>query len=333
MAKPRVKDTALPTARLEDVAQLAGVSVSTVSRALQQPHMVNASTRAAVLQAVEQTGYRVNMAARNLRMGRTGAVLALVPNLHNTFHAEVLSGISDALVGQGLSLLVADARQAARIDPRRADGLILLDARICAPVLVAQARLGRCPTVLVDDDDAAPDGWPLVHSDNHGGAVQAVRHLLSRGYRRIGHLGGPAGSGAARAREAGLRQALKAAGLAPVWRHEGNYSMDSGADAARALLNSSETPPDAVFCVSDSAAVGFATHLLGLGWRIPQDIAIIGFDDIDLAAAFRVGLSTVHQPRADLGRRAVEVLDRLIRGQEVAPTTVLPLRLVLRDSA
>ncbi|MBE9638695.1 LacI family DNA-binding transcriptional regulator [Salipiger mangrovisoli] len=322
--------------RIHDVAKLAGVSVATVSRVLSNPSIVSERTRQAVEKAVEETGYTVNLMARNLRQQQVGAVLALVPNLANPFFSEILAGISGTLRAEGLSLLVLDTRQTdpgspsrglrAYLNRSRADGVIVLDGSL-DPALFDHAA---CPPVVQACEWIDGLVGPRVLADNTSGARMAVEHLLGLGHRRILHLTGPSANTLSQSRAAGVAAALAAAGLPPAPRIEGAFTLKSGHAASAALLAQAELP-SAVFCDNDEMAIGLMAGLRAAGLRIPEDISIVGFDNIEMSAYASVPLTTVRQKRAQLGRRAAETL--LAQRSAPAPTElILPVELVVRDS-
>lgn len=325
--------------RIGDVARAAGVSTATVSRVLSRPDLVSARTRDSVLAAVAATGYRVNQAARNLRRRRTGGIVVLVPHLSNPFFSLILDGIARVASGAGLNVLVADTQEpkgadrriAFYLDDNRADGLIVLDGSLPASVLSGRGR--RPPLVFACE---WMEGRPAVTIDNRQGAATAVGHLLALGHRRIGHVTGPPGNVLTVQRLAGVRAALAAAGLAADgrWFFEGDFTLSSGVAAARRFLALRDRPT-AVFCASDAMACGFVSELDRAGVKVPRDVSVVGFDDIDIAAHFIPPLTTIHQPRAAIGEAAAGMLLGLMAtedGEGAAPGRVLPTELVVRAS-
>jgi len=322
--------------RISDVARLAGVSTATVSRALSNPALVSPETRAAVQEAISATGYRLNEAARNLRHRRTGGIVALVPNLANPFFAQILSGIASVLGPAGYNLLIADTRAdgAGRLldyaHPSRADGLIVLDG-----ALPAHALRGRVP--LVEACEWVPGlSAPRVKIDNRAAAGLAVDHLAGLGHRRIGHVAGPPGNVLSIARLGGFRDRMRDLGL-PLeesWIQEGDFSLDSGQEAAAQWL---AMPPDrrptAVFLASDAMACGFIAEVQRCGLAVPRDLSVIGFDDIELVSHVWPPLTTIRQPRRMIGRVAAERLLRRLESRDAEDDdTILPVELVVRGS-
>ncbi|EEW61180.1 alanine racemase [Ruegeria sp. TrichCH4B] len=325
------------TPRIHDVAKLAGVSVATVSRVLSNPSIVSERTRKAVENAVEETGYTVNLMARNLRQQQVGAVLALVPNLANPFFSEILAGISDALRTEGLSLLVLDTRQTdasstsrglrAYLNRSRADGVIVLDGSL-DPALFDHAA---CPPVVQACEWIDGLEGPRVLADNQTGARLAVEHLLGLGHRRILHLTGPTQNTLSISRAAGVAGALATAGLPPAPRMEGAFTLSSGHAATADVLALRERPT-AVFCDNDEMAIGLMAGLHAAGIRTPEDISIVGFDNIEMSAYASVPLTTVRQKRAHLGRFAAEMLLAQRTAQTLQDEVTLPVELIVRES-
>ena len=330
--------------KISDVARAAGVSTATVSRALSRPETVAETTRKAVLDAAEATGYRINVAARNLRRQRTGAVMVLVPNLGNPFFSEILAGIETTLSRAGLSVLVADTRQAAGVDPvldwlhnTRADGIIALDGSLSTQKLDAVLQAGLAPPVVFACEWPGDDRFRSVRSANRRGAGLGIDHLVGLGHRRIGHVFGPVGNGLTDARLEGMGAALGAHGLAlpDSWRFAGDFTLASGAAAGRQWL-ALDDRPTAVFCASDLMACGFIAELHGAGFTTPRDVSVVGFDDIDIAASFLPPLTTIRQDRHALGQTAAQVLLSQIETAGDEPpaerVTVIGVELIVRGS-
>lgn len=319
--------------KIVDVARLAGVSTATVSRVLSNPEIVSTETRRLVEEAIRQTGYRLNQAARNLRIRRTGGVVALVPNLSNPFFSQILAGMAAVLAPAGYNLLVADTRaEGGRsiltyAEPSRADGLIVLDG-----TLPAEGLTGRLPLVLACE-------WipgiaaPRVKIDNREAAALAVDHLVGLGHRRVAHVAGPRRNVLSEARLAGTERALAAHGLPAPVVLPGDFSLESGRRAGAAWLAlPSNQRPTAVFLASDAMACGFIGEVQHHGVMVPRDVSVMGFDDIELVSHMTPALSTIRQPREALGRNAAQRLLDRIEGDDKDDDTILPVELVLRAS-
>ncbi|RDJ99391.1 LacI family transcriptional regulator [Paraburkholderia lacunae] len=322
------------------VAEQAGVSVATVSRVLNGHENVRPATRAKVLAAVDASGYRVNELARNLRTAESRLLLTMVPDVGNPFYAEIVRGIDSVARQHGYFMLLCDTgadpgRERSYFDllrRRRADGAICLD-----PATIQQAlgeASGALPWVACCEFDPAV-GVPYVGIDNYRAAGDAVRHLLARGHRRIGLINSDVGYLYARQRQQGYLDALREAGITPNenWRMNLNsLDYEAGASAAAVLAQQAQAP-SAIFAVSDTLAIGVIHGLRSVGKRVPDDIAVVGFDDISLAAQVDPPLTTVAQPMRELGETAARLLlQRLANPLANVPGVLLPHRLVIRGS-
>ncbi|WP_323011042.1 LacI family DNA-binding transcriptional regulator [Paracoccus sp. (in: a-proteobacteria)] len=322
-------------AKLSDVARRAGVSASTVSRVLSNPGVVAEATRAAVMQAVAETGYRMNHAARNLRKQRTGCVVALLPNLGNPFFAKILDGMGRELAAGGYDLLVADTLEDSGrhtrldrfLDPSRADGIILLDG--LAPFGDLAGRLDLPPVISACEWIEGAD-LPRVMLDNREGGRLAVAHLRSLGHDHIGLIGGPPGNVLHKARQQGAHDA---AGAARITHFAGDFTMQSGQQAAQVWQDLAPAErPTGVFAFSDEMACAFMSGLQRAGHVVPRDVSIIGFDDIELVSHLTPALTTIRQPKREIGRKAARIILDRIAGREIPPVTLLEPRLMLRET-
>lgn len=324
------------TAGIQDVARLSGVSTATVSRALSHPERVAESTREAVLRAVQETGYVANTLARNLRRRRTGSVLALVPNLANPFFSQILSGLSSVLSPAGYGLLIADTltdpdplrRLAQYFDSGLADGLVIFDATLPDPDLLKRAH----PPVLMACEWGGD--LPSVTVDNAEGAAIAIRHLHEMGHRRIGHVTGPRGNVLTESRLQGTLAALAELGLAlpDEWIFTGDFGLASGASAAARWLALRDRPT-AVFCSSDEMACGFMGALQHAGVSVPGEVSVVGFDDIEVVGHLTPALTTIRQPRREIGERAAHLLIGMIDQRSLGgPSERIAVDLIRRQS-
>ncbi|MFH1805085.1 MAG: LacI family DNA-binding transcriptional regulator [Pseudomonadota bacterium] len=332
-------------ATIEDVAQQAGVSIATVSRALHKPQMVSAKARERVQTAIAATGYTANVAARNLRLNRSGMILLLVPDIGNPFFSAILSGIEQGASKAGYNVLIGDtqndpereATYAAYLRSNQADAMILLNGTLPAPL--ARAGRGQRPPVVIACERIPGCDLPTVIIDNERAAFLATRHLLDLGHRRIAHVAGPAQNILTTDRIAGYQQALRDAGITPDADliYGGDYSIESGIAAGRALLSRTENRPTAFFCASDGMAIGVIVAAKEMGLRVPDDISVFGFDDIHLAANYDPPLTTVRQPRRRLGEQAIALLlERLDTSLPQPPAranpVIVPTELIIRNS-
>lgn len=302
-------------ATIRDVADRAGVSVASVSRVLTGAGVVAEPTRLKVLEAVEALAYVPHSGARSLSTSRSDCIGVILPDLYGEFFSELIRGMDLAARAAGLHLIVSsshddagDAAAAIRSMRGRVDGLIVLSPHLDAANLAANLA-GRLPVVLMNGGTDAGDR-PSIVIDNLGGARTAVEHLLSLGRERIAHIGGPLGNLDARDRAAGYVEAVRAAGLAPLVV-TGDFTQASGHAAMRQLLGEG-VRPDAVFAGNDMMAVGALLAMQEAGVRVPRDVAVVGFDDVPIAALVRPALTTLRIEIAETGRRAVERLVALI---------------------
>lgn len=323
---------------IRDVAALAGVSVATVSKVLNERHGVAATTTERVRAAIADLGYESSLVARSLRNHRTNVVGVLVWAIE-PYSAELLKGAARALKGTGYELVVYstggeggghvgwERRYLSRLSGTLIDGAVLVTPT------VPTAQLGS-PVVAVDPHTGG-DGAPTVDADNFRGAQLAVEHLLALGHRRIGFLGRPPRDlESGRQREAGYRSALEAAGIAfdPALVRNAGYEERESTEAARALLELPERPT-AVFAANDLSAISTMETALTLGMRVPDDLSVVGFDNVPESAMVQPPLTTIEQPLQLMGQRAVEMLLEILSGSEPAePRLRLPTRLVVRGS-
>nr|WP_242659668.1 LacI family DNA-binding transcriptional regulator [Thermostaphylospora chromogena] len=321
---------------LEEVAARAGVSRSTVSRVINGEH-VSAESRQVVMHAVRELGYVPNLAARSLVTRRTGTIALAVPDAPGGdpwFSTVIRSAVRELEeAGKQVALMLAGSSAGRRRVEQVAaaghvDGVLLVCVADADPLPAALARTAA-PVVLLGKPAGAA-GLPYVEIDNLGGAAAAVRHLLERGRRRIATIGGPTDTAAGRERLAGYREAMREAG-SPATVALGDLTPASGAEAMRRLL--AEHPGlDAVFAAGDSMAIGALAALREAGRRVPDDVAVVGFDDVDAAAYTVPPLTTVHVPAAEQGAAAARLLLDRLGGARIDPR-LLPARLIVRASA
>ena len=329
----------MKAATIRDVAERAAVSVASVSRVLNGAGPVTEATRSRVLEAANSLQYVPHSGARSLSTSKTQTIGVILPDLYGEFFSELIRGMDVAARSLGYHLIVSsshddaeEASAAIRSMRGRVDGLIVLSPHLDAANLAA-GLAGRTPILLMNG--GADAGRPSIVVDNHGGAVQAVEHLVATGRRRIAHIAGPAGNLEAEARLAGYLEAMARAGL-PTTVVDGEFTQTSG-HAAGVELAGRELRPDAVFAGNDNMAVGAMLALQDAGLRVPEDMAIIGFDDVPIAGLVRPALTTLRIQIAETGRGALERLVRLINaaGEAVADTACEVVRpeLVVRPSS
>ncbi|MGN8050919.1 LacI family DNA-binding transcriptional regulator [Curtobacterium sp. 22159] len=321
---------------IADVARAAGVSIPTVSKVINQRDGVAPATMLRVQEVVEQLGYETSLVARSLRSSRTGVVGILVPEFE-PFSTELLRGISSATTGTGYELLAyaglvtgTDQPGWERRSLSRLSGTLIDGAIVVTPTTALSSS--SIPVVAIDPH-TGPEGHATVDSDNEEGGVQAVQHLLALGHTRIAHLHGRADLASAQLRQAGYRRALTDAGIPVDERlvRDGGYQEDQSAAAARDLLSMPDRPT-AVFAANDSSAVGVLRAASELGLRVPEDLSVVGFDDVPQASMTTPPLTTVAQPLTELGSRAVDMLLTMLRGEPASAHVRLPTTLRVRRS-
>ncbi len=328
--------------RISDVAKAAGVSTATVSRALSHPDQVTEATRETVLAAVRDTGYRINRAARHLRTQKSGAVLVLTPNLSNAFFAQIIGGIEQIVARAGYSVLVADTAQMQRdqvplIDvflDGRADGVIVLDGYLPPESTASVAGTAYEHAVVYACEWSDAEGIPSVRTDNAGGARLAARHLAELGHVDVGHVTGPTDNVLTGVRRQAFLDEARQLGLncLPAWVFDADFKLGAGAQAAEAFLAQSERPTG-LFCASDMSAIGVVKTLLMRGVSVPDDVSVVGFDDVALAEFYHPSLTTIRQDRTALGEEAARILLARMAGETVSELPVIPVSLVARESS
>ncbi|MCF2528853.1 substrate-binding domain-containing protein [Yinghuangia soli] len=327
------------TVTIQDIADRTGVSIASVSRALNGKPGVSAATRGLVVEAAKELGFTGSSVARALKSGRTGRIAVTLPWLDTPYTARILAGIAQTLDDHGYSLAVGTTKdQHGRVRPvldklgrHGFDGALVVLPPGGAKDLASPATAGR-PVVVVDP--LAEMDLPTVACDNVAGGAAAVRHLLALGHRRIGILTGEDGIPATRDRLAGARAVLAEAG---VWdeslvRTCAFLDPATSIAATHALL-AADDRPTAVFAMNDRLASGAYRAVAALGLEVPRDLAVVGFDDDQIAALLTPPLTTVRQPLDLLGAAAARLLlDRLDGLDDGAPLVALPPQLVVRDS-
>lgn len=346
-ARPGARSPGPPT--LDQVAAAAGVSRSTASRAINGEARVSPATVEAVADAVRALGYSPNRAARSLVTRRTGSVALVVPEtgsriFSDPYFGEILDGVTRGLAASPLQLVILVAT-----DPRDVGQMVryLRHGQVDGALVVSHHRDDHLPEELsalglpvvlggrpVERDGALIEGRiPYVDVDNRGGARLAGEHLTAIGRTRLGTVTGPLDMPAGVDRRDGWHDALAAAGFDAGVEAEGDFTVDGGYAATERLF-ARHPDLDGVFVASDLMATGALQALRALGRRVPEDVAVVGFDDFVLAASAVPSLTTVHQPSAEVGLRMATILLDLLAGRPVPQQReVLPTRLVVRDSA
>jgi len=327
-------------ATIFDVAAKAGVSPATVSLVLNGKPGVSPETRQRVLQAAEELNYRPNASARSLVLEKTNMLGVILPDIGSPFYSEVVQGVEQEATAQGYYLVLCttcgkSSREEGYLHlfwEHRVDGLLLVTPR--NESLIQEIRKHGFPLVVLDRDISLQDDVVEVIVDNFHGAIQAVEHLIHCGYRNIGFINGLPEIQASQERFRGYQTALRKHGLCfcPELVVEGDFTERGGYIAMKKLLSVASNL-DAVFVANDWMALGALRAIREQGLRVPDDIGLVGFDDVPLAAQTDPPLTTVRQPMREMGALGVQLLIQLIKGKKVTPTKfTLPTELVLRGS-
>ncbi|HWJ84536.1 MAG TPA: LacI family DNA-binding transcriptional regulator [Cellulomonas sp.] len=322
--------------KMEDVARAAGVSVATVSKVVNGRYGVSRATFERVSAVVDELGYETSLGAQSLRSHKTNVIGVLVAEFE-PFSTELLKGASEAIGSTGYELLAYSGGHKGgavgweRRSLSRLGGTLIDGAIIVTPTVVGASN--GVPVVAVDPH-TGPSGIPTVDSDNFAGAVLATEYLLGLGHRRIALLGGRTDLESAKLREDGFRHAMAAAGVAVDENlvRVGGYRPETAAAPARELLTLDERPT-AIFAANDLSAIRTMEVAQELGLRVPDDVSVIGFDNVPESALANPPLTTIDQPLQDIGARALQMLVELIEGREPEATHVrLPTAMVERAS-
>jgi LacI family transcriptional regulator len=326
---------------IREIAELAGVSIATVSRVLNGRGDVSPETRELVSRIIRERGYTANRSARGLSAGRTGLVGVLVPLVYPAYFSAILSGAAEALHEQDLRVVLSptdhehdrEVSLLERLMHGTTDGALIVLPEESSEELARLLDEGYA-FVVVDPLEPLDERIPSVSAAHTSGADQAMQHLLGLGHRRIGAITGPRGWVATEDRRRGYHAALAAAGILPdpELEIEGDFEIAGGAAAAGHLLDLPE-PPTAIFAFNDNHAIGALQAARARGVRVPEDLSVVGFDDVEHAAIVTPALTTIRQPLAEMGRTAVSLLMRLLEHQRFETLHVeLATRLVVRES-
>ncbi|MGL4737596.1 MAG: LacI family DNA-binding transcriptional regulator [Cellulosilyticaceae bacterium] len=303
---------------IKQVAEYAGVSVATISRVLNNPDKVKEDTKKRVYAAIEFLDYAPNLLGRNLRVAHTKTILVLLPTIANDFYSSIMTGIRESAQEDGYHIMIGVTDHEAHsekgymnlLQTRSVDGVILLSSKLDQAYLGNMARhypIVQCCEYIEGVDIS------LVTIDNYQAAYDATKYLIELGHKRIGFIGGEEDYISARLRAKGFWDALEASGLmlSKDYMTLSNYSYKSGVKGCERLMALKE-PPTAIFTVADSIAVGVIKKAQELGLKIGKDLDIIGFDDTAIARMYNPAITTVSQPRVELGSRAYELLKKKI---------------------
>jgi len=324
---------------IKDIAKLAGVSHSTVSRALQNSPLVNAKTAEEIRRIARESGYRASAVARGLVTRRTETIGLVVTTISDPFASEVVSGIEQVANGHGYSVFLAESnaeperekKMVQQLAERRVDGILVTSSRVGALYLPLLSEM-QVPIVLVNNQHPGA----FVHSvmiGNLEGSRAAAAHLVGLGHRRIAYLGDQFGYQSDTERFAGYRVALDAAGIPflPELVVHGDGLPAEAMNAMEKLLALPE-PPTAVCCYNDMSALGAMRKIRLRGLRVPEDISVVGFDDLFLASYMQPALTTVRQPMRHMGQLAMESLFKLMSGEASEIRIRVDAELIVRQS-
>lgn len=324
---------------IKDIARLARVSHSTVSRALQNPGLVNRETAERIQEIARSMGYRPNVIGRSLATKQTRTIGIVVTTVADPFVSDVVAAVEDLAQRDGYAVFLANSnaepereiKVVRSFGERRVDGVVVMASRVGALYLPLLREL-NVPIVLIDNQHPG-DFAHSISIDDRGGARLAVKHLIDLGHRRIAYIGDRGGLQSDMDRLEGYREELAAAGITPASGliAYGDGNPDGGLEAMNTLLALRELPT-AVFCYNDMTAVGAIRCLHSRGHAIPGRMSVVGFDDLSIASFLEPPLTTVRQPRSEMGRRAAAMLLDIIKG-DVKPFQIrVPGTLVVRES-
>ncbi|EPP1033467.1 DNA-binding transcriptional regulator CytR [Cronobacter turicensis] len=327
-------------ATMKDVAVRARVSTATVSRALMNPEKVSQATRNRVEQAAIDVGYLPGSLNRNLKRNESRTILVIVPDICDPFFSEIIRGIEVTAADQGYLVLIGDCahqnqQEKTFIDliiTKQIDGMLLLGSRL--PFDASKEEQRNLPPMVMANEFAPELELPTVHIDNLTAAFNAVNYLHELGHQRIACIAGPEEMPLCHYRLQGYVQALRRSGMTvdPHYIARGDFTFEAGAQALEQLLSLPQ-PPTSIFCHSDVMALGALSMAKRRGFRVPDDLSIIGFDNIALAEFCDPPLTTVAQPRFDIGREAMLLLLSQLNGHTVSSgSRLLDCELVLRGT-
>lgn len=324
-------------AGIKDVAREAGVSPTTVSRYLNNHLELPASTKSRIDAAIKRMDYRPNLLAKRLSTGKSEIIGVVAPEIANPFFTNLVAAIEDEAEQHGYSVLLSSTRgmrareieQIGRLEDRHVDGLILMTNQPDDGTLAA--FIEKHANIVLLDEDVPGFLGPKIFVENTEGAYLATRYLIEAGHKSIAHIGGPPGLMSTVERHKGFVRAMEDAGLRPSHVLLGSYTSAFGASAMSEILARTERP-SAVFAGSDFVAVGVIQCICGHGLLVPDDISLVGFDDMPFADLLAPPLTTIRQPVQELGRKAFQALFAVLNDQLIPELERLPVKLVERRS-
>lgn len=344
MNKNRQKSS-MPSVSITDVAKLAGVSIATVSRCINDPERVREKTRKKVQKVIKETSFSINTLAANFRRGKTNMIMVVVPSIGDPFFTNVIHGLRRAAKEKGYSLVINEGKlNNMSVDEintlmvsRQVDGIILLASMSPFGNEVISSHTHRSLPIVIGCEAITKDleDLPSVHIDNILAAKQATDYLISQKHKRIAFIAGEKTSLLTRDRELGYRQALEKAGyeVKESLIVSGELTI-SGARVATRTLLSLDNPPTAIFCANDEMAIGAIHQVKAAGLKIPEDISIMGFDNTRYAEVTDPPLTTVGQPAEEIGARTLYRMVKAIEKglMQASKPEIVPHELVIRSS-
>lgn len=328
-------------ATIEDVAAIAGVSIATVSRAINEPTKVADATRRRVTEAIARTGYTTNFMARSLRMRRSNMILILAPDVGDPNFSNILVGLETEASKRGYGVLIGNTQNDAEreadylrfISSNQADGLVLFTGHL--PYGFGQTgEETRLPPMVAVNEPVSNSDVPFVGVDNFEGARVATEYLISQGHRRIAFIGHSTSKAVNMLREKGYRAALEGHGIVidPRLVLDGDGTTESGRAATEHMFVR-DVLPTAFFCVNDATALGVIIALNARRYDLPREFSVMGFDDISFASFVTPSLTTMKQPRLKIGEEAMDLLLALLAGEQPRQHEVLlRAELIVRNS-
>ncbi len=326
----------MPT--IQEVAKMAGVSVATVSRVLNHSEAVSSTTRDKVQAVINQLNYQPNLLGRNLRRSETRMILVLLQNMSNSFYSKVVKGMEDVAHNNGYNVLICNTNTDTELENVYLDFLKnkLVDGVIfTSPAMDKDDfnQLAKCYPVVLCNENKPGIEAPVITIDNEAAGYEAANHLIRLGHEKIGMISVNAVC-SSNARIQGYKRAIIEAGLEVNDGYIVNqtFSYKGGIRGIKQLFDLRE-PPTAVFCISDIIAVGAIKELKRKGLNVPQDVAVIGFDNNSIAPMYEPSITTIAQPRYDIGRKAMEIMLQRIQGVgDKNSITTMEHELIIRDS-
>jgi LacI family transcriptional regulator len=327
---------------IKDVAKRANVSIATVSRVLNNSdHPVNSETKQRILNAIEELGFYANAAARSLQLNKTGTIGLIVPDIANPYYPGIVRGVEDVAHDLGYTVILGNADRSRErtqqylkvLREKRVDGIIFTGGGIVEDANQGDFfEKGKIANVVIGRHQV---NQPSVRVDNVLAAREACEHLVKRGHRHIATISGPNSSTTACDRLEGYRICLESHKLAIMDERiiQGNFELESGYNALTQMPKVGPGGITAVFVQNDLMAIGLINALRDKGIRVPEDVAVISFDDISLASIMTPKLTTISVPVYELGKVAMKILSEILEGLDVPLVTTLETKLMVRESS